>query len=827
MTVNSVGRMLERLYSRRLPAPDRLAPVSHQAPLRAPICASVLLAALSLGWGSVASAADAAQVVPERLVAVFKQRCYECHGAETAEAGLRLDLLPADFTTVERARLWTKVYDRVAAGEMPPKDSPRLSADELAGVTRWLHENLLAADLKSLSPRGSLVLRRMNRSQYENTIRDLLSTNIDLQERLPVDGRAFGFDNVGSALSLSSAQVEAYLEAADAALDAVIITKPRPIGVKQRINGLAAVGEITARRNGAILELEDAAVTFGRHHFHVARDGAPADGLYRIRASLFAYQSGGEPVEIYVRSVRRSGDEVIGYYHVQPGAPQVLEIVCELKKDARVAISPQKFRYVPRERVAANQTDPGLGVQWIEFEGPIIAEWPPAGHQRLFGDLPLEMISSYHKIMSVRSEQPQDDAERLLTDFMRRAYRRPVTKTDTAPVLALVAQQLEKGQSFEESMRVGYKAILCSPDFLFFQEARGVPDEFALAARLSYFLWNTLPDEELLKAAEVGTLSRPAALHAQVERLFNDPRAERFVRNFLGQWLDLRLIDFTMPDPKLYPEFDTALREAMVAETEMFFQEVLKRDLSVNEFVDSDFTFLNQRLASHYGIEGVKGTEMRRVALPAESRRGGVMTMASVLKVTANGSYTHPVHRGVWMLKNIVGRPPDPPPPNAGAVEPDLRGVKTIREELGVHRRDAACAACHVKIDPLGFALENFDVTGAWREKYRVLKGENLSLSKDGPAVDAAYELPDGRPFKDIDELKSLLLADRDQMARCLTEKLLIYATGRGLRFSDRSAVDAVLAQSRTTNHGLRSLIHAIVESPVFLNSDPLADATK
>jgi mono/diheme cytochrome c family protein len=779
--------------------------------------------AILLSSCSVAVAKDPDTAVPASVAAVFKQHCYECHGPDAAEAGLRLDKLSADFTAVEKARLWTKVHDRLAAGEMPPKDSPRLAPTEKSSVTKWLHENLLAAHLQALAPKGSLVLRRLTRVQYENTIRDLLSTNLELQDRLPADGRAFGFDNVGAALSLSSAQVEAYLEAADAALDAVIITKPKPVVVKERISGLQALSEIGYRRNGHVQELEDAAISYNRNQFYVSREAARVPGTYRIRASLFAHQSGTEPVEIYVRSIHKTGDDVIGYYHIQPGAPKVLEITCQLKQDARVAVSTLKFGYGKRERVAANRTEPGLGVQWVEFEGPL-EDWPSAGHKRLFGDLPIEMVNNYFKIMSVKSEQPQADAERLLTDFMRDAYRRPVSKADVAPILALVTKQLENKQSFEESMRVGYKAILCSPEFLFFQEARGVPDDYSLASRLSYFLWNTLPDKKLIALAEAGKLSEPATLHAQVERLLNDPRARRFVRNFLGQWLDLRLIDFTVPDPKLYPEFDTALREAMVAETELFFQEVLQNDLSVNEFIDSDFTFLNQRLALHYGIEGVKGTEMRRVALPPDSRRGGVMTMASVLKVTANGSYTHPVHRGVWMLKNIMGQPPDPPPPNAGAVEPDLRGVKTIREELAVHRRGAACAACHVKIDPLGFALENFDVTGGWREKYRILSGERLSLNKNGPAVEAAYELPDGRPFRDIDELKALLLTNQDQMARCLTEKLLIYSTGRGLRYSDRPAVEAVLAKSRAKNHGLRSLIHAVVASPVFLNADPLVD---
>jgi hypothetical protein len=288
------------------------------------------------------------------------------------------------------------------------------------------------------------------------------------------------------------------------------------------------------------------------------------------------------------------------------------------------------------------------------------------------------------------------------------------------------------------------------------------------------------------------------------------------VQNFLGQWLDLRLIDATTPDRKLYPEFDTALQTAMVQEVELFFEEMLRRDLSVANIVHSDFTFLNERLARHYGIDGVKGTPMRRVPVPEDCHRGGMMTMAALLKVTANGSYTHPVHRGVWVLRNIVGRPPDPPPPNAGAVEPDLRGAKTIREQLDAHRKVAACASCHVKIDPLGFALESFDVTGAWREKYRVLKGANLYMSKDGPPVEAAYELADGRAFRNIDGLKKLLLEDKDQLARCLAEKLLIYGAGRALRYSDRAAVDEIVARSRARGYGLRSLLHDVVQSQLF-----------
>jgi hypothetical protein len=316
-------------------------------------------------------------------------------------------------------------------------------------------------------------------------------------------------------------------------------------------------------------------------------------------------------------------------------------------------------------------------------------------------------------------------------------------------------------------------------------------------------------------------LSRPENLRAQVERMLKHPKAQGFIKNFLAQWLDLRLIDFTMPDRKLYPEFDDALRKSMVEETELFFAELLKRDLSVANFVDSDFAMLNERLAQHYGIAGVKGPALRRVALPPGSHRGGVLTQASVLKVTANGTTTSPVVRGAWVLRNILGKPPDPPPPNAGAIEPDIRGAKTIREELDKHRRDASCASCHVKIDPLGFALESFDVTGGWRDKYRVLSGPNLAMTRNGPKVEADSTLPDGRAFRDIDELKKLLVEDKDQLARCLTEKLLIYATGRGLRFSDRAFVKEIVAHSRAKDYGLRSLIHEIVQSRVFLDKEP------
>jgi mono/diheme cytochrome c family protein len=770
------------------------------------------------GANPQAAAADYARHIRPFL----DKHCIDCHGEDTAKAGLRLDSLAAEFAGVEKARLWTKVLDRLEAGDMPPKKRPRPPQADRDQVSGWINDHLLEADRRAQPPPGSVMLRRLTRLQYENAIHDLLAIDVPLQERLPEDKRALGFDNVGEALNLSPEQLEVYLESADVALDAAVIKQSRPETWKRRFGPLEVIG--SGSESEPVLDLEDAAVLFSKATFGPAiYRHVKDDGLYRFRLSAYAYQSKGDGVEIYVRShnFRSGGQGVVGYFEASPDTPKVIEFVCRMAGGTHVNFAAHKLPYAPRTRNIKEHPGTGIAVQWLEVEGPLIDTWPPASHRHLFGDLPLRPVSPKSQVFSVVSEQPRADAERLLRVFMRRAYRRPVTADELAPIVKLVTDQLDAKQSFEEAMRVGTKAILCSPDFLFFPEKRAVTDDLALAARLSYFLWNTQPDEELAKLAEQGVLSRPEKLRAQVERLLNHPRARGFIKNFVAQWLDLRQIDFTMPDRKLYPEFDDALRRSMVEETELFFDEVLKRDLSLVNFVDSDFSILNERLALHYGIASVKGPGMRRVALPAGSHRGGVLTQASVLKVTANGTSTSPVTRGGWVLRNILGKPPDPPPPNAGAIEPDIRGAKTIREQLDKHRRAASCASCHVKIDPLGFALENFDVTGAWRDKYRVLSGPNLAMTPNGPLVEADSSLADGRSFRNIDELKKLLIEDKDQLARCLTEKLLIYGTGRNLRFSDRAVVKEIVARSRGKDYGLRSLIHEIVQSRTFLNKGP------
>jgi hypothetical protein len=332
--------------------------------------------------------------------------------------------------------------------------------------------------------------------------------------------------------------------------------------------------------------------------------------------------------------------------------------------------------------------------------------------------------------------------------------------------------------------------------------------------------------------ARAGTLSQPGTLRAQTERMLRSPKARRFTENFTGQWLELRQINFTTPDKKLYPEHDELLQFSMVKETELFFDELLRRDLSVQNFIHSDFSMLNRRLAGHYGIPGVDSLEFRRVSLPPSAHRGGVLTHASVLKVTANGTTTSPVLRGKWILDRIMGMPPDPPPKAIAAVEPDIRGTKTIREQLDAHRNTEECASCHRKLDPPGFALENYDVIGGWREKYRIVpdrgvKAEFVTLKTDqgrdirvalGPKVDASFTTAEGQPFKDVDEFKTILLRDKDRMARCLAAKLLVYATGAGIQFADRAVIDDIVTRTRAKDHGLRSIVHEVVQSRPFLN---------
>lgn len=684
---------------------------------------------------------------------------------------------------------------------------------------------------------GRAIVRRLNRLEYQNTICDLLDVKIDFLEMLPPDSSADGFDNVGEALHISSFLMERYLEAASLALDRAIVNLPQPPAIKKRFS-LKETHQIKSTTENVFRKSDDddRVVMFCSSPWQSVTLSPfyPTDpGNYRFRISAAGIQSSGKPVTYRVDAglmLMTGKQHLVSYFDAPAVESVVVEFVDYLDARNTIRILPYGLASAQEvDRIGADKFDePGLAIDWIEVEGPLNDDWPPMSHRLIFADLKQESapIENQPTRVEVVSSAPQVDAERLLRRFCRRAFRRTVSAKDVAPFVQLVHSKLDEGRSFEQAMRVGLTAVMVSPEFLFLPEKPGTLDDFALASRMSYFLWRTMPDEELLTLAEQTELHRPEILHDQVERMLNDPKSQAFGRDFVGQWLNLRDIDVTMPGHLLYPEFDDMLKESMLRETELFFAEILTHDLSLTNFVASDFSMLNGRMARHYGIPGVEGWEFRRTPLPPDSHRGGVLTMASVLKVTANGTYTSPVIRGVWVLERILGTPPAPPPENVASLVPDIRGASTIRAQLVKHRQDEACAGCHDEIDPPGFALENFDVIGGWRDRYRLagwardaeevtLNGRKM-LYYHGATVDPSDVLPDGRAFRNIDELKLLYLADKDQLARNLTRKLVTYSTGAAPTPADQPRIESIVARVREQNYGFRTLIHAVVQDELF-----------
>lgn len=531
-------------------------------------------------------------------------------------------------------------------------------------------------------------------------------------------------------------------------------------------------------------------------------------------------------------------------------------------------------RWVSQEKGSTSAyVGPGIAIDWLEVEGPLHESWPPESHRRLFADLPLVPFDAKtggrppirgpvkqivghafptnreltkedtaSPLVSVATSDPETDAARLLAGFMPRAFRRVVSDDEVRSYAALATARLAAGDCFEDAMIHAYKAVLCSHDFLFvnaprqavagdggddvtFTSHRRLTPE-GLATRLSLWLWDSLPDEQLLTAARSGALDEPATLTAEMDRMIADPKFDRFVSRFLEQWLDLRKLDDTQPDRRMYPEYRHILRASMAEESQAFFKELVSRDLPVTNIVASEFAMLNRTLADHYGIPGVEGCELRRVSLPAHSLRGGLITQASVLKVTANGTTTSPVPRGVFFMERILGATIPPPPGSVKAIDPDTRGATTIREQLAKHSSAASCAACHRIMDPPGFALESFDVIGGQRKRYRTFGGGDPAGVEFaagwkpgyrlGKPVDPSGQLPDGRAFADVDGLRGLLLADSDALARSFVKQILMYATGTDIHYSDRRAIERIVAASRERGHGLRSLLHEIAASRLF-----------
>jgi hypothetical protein len=540
-----------------------------------------------------------------------------------------------------------------------------------------------------------------------------------------------------------------------------------------------------------------------------------------------------EPVTVYAlthpRILRR-----IGNVDFDPEVT-VNELDVVLKAGETIQIDTVRFyRSRPGASRAQNplatpEGQPGLVMRWIEVEGPLAPQWPSAPYAVLFDNLPPKRAVGSPLRYDVETSDAPKDAERLLRRFVKQAYRSPVTPDEEVRFLPVILGAMKSGSTFAEAMIAGYTAVLCSPSYLYLQEKPGRLDDHALAARLAYFLWNSPPDAELRGVAAAGKLHEPDVLRAQTERLLADPRSARFVDTFTDYWLDLRKSGANDPDNLLYPDYylDDHLVESARDESHATFAELIRANLPARNIVAADFVFVNERLAALYQLPPVAGAKLQKVALPKDSVRGGFMTQAAVLKVTANGTTTSPVTRGAWIMERVLGRKPPPPPTSVPAIEPDTRGAVTIRQQLEKHRKLESCSACHTKIDPPGFALESFDVMGGFRDRYRALDGKTpeVGIGKNGQkfafhnalAVEAFGEL-DGKKFKDIREFKQIVAADDRQLARNLVGQLAVYATGTPVGFSDRPKVEAVLDQAKDGHYGVRDLVQGLVSSDLFLN---------
>ena len=747
----------------------------------------------------------------EKVEIFLEDYCYDCHDSASKKGGLDLEELSEGMDDPAIFAEWLKVHDRVVKGEMPPKKKDQPSAEELQEFLASLGEPLTLAHAKS---KGT-VMRRLNRREYQNTINDLFGTRLELADKLPEDALAHGFDNVGHALGMSSVQLERYLESADRVLAEVSAPGKKAVAPKKWTSSFLSQKIDKNSTSKAWLIRKNDVVFFSGGNFPPRKlqdTRVKEAGFYRVKVRGHAYQSS-EPLVFEVAgssAARGATRPTLAYLSLAPGSSNEAEFTTWFDKGYGIEINPQfsdggKVRQVG----PAKYDGPGLAIESVEMEGPLGGSQVDRG-RALLG-----------------LGRPEGEADQVLLNLATQAFRRPVKSGEIGAYTTLYRSQRDAGSSHEEALKAAAAAILCAPDFLFLRERPGRLDDFALASRLSYFLNRTAPDDALLKDAAAGRLSKdPAAMRSHLARLMADEKFDRFVVDFTDAWLDLRNIEFTNPDTRLFPEFDRYLQWSMLEESRGFFRMLVKDNLPVRNIVKADFAMLNDRLAKHYGIEGVSGSELRPVKLPPNHVRGGFISQASVLKVSANGNNTSPVVRGVWVMERILGTPPSPPPAGVPGIEPDIRGAKTLREILEKHRDLENCRGCHMNIDPPGFALESFNPIGGWRDRFRSLgEGEKVTgpdgkpvKYKLGPPVDSAGQTADGRNFAGFLEFREYLAADQKVLAKTLTKKLLTFATGREMGFSDRAEIERIAAECGKRGYGVRDLFELVVTSPIFLN---------
>lgn len=787
--------------------------------------------------------------------ALIESSCIHCHDAYT-ETRLNLEELGHDLADPDSFRQWEQVFDRLQNGEMPPESEEKPDAAQLETALTSLAHDLREANLQAQRENGRVPLRRLTRLEYEYTLHDLLNIQTELAKRLPAEGDSYGFDTVSDGQGISPLHVRSYLTAADHALDAAIqLQQPPPTGPPRDVDYLESEYvkmwyDREVRRGGGITRrLDDAVALFVDREYIMRSDRSgftpEYDGFYRITAEAYSYQARTPVTLTLIQANDRQGNSrLLGGFDLGPGQTRTVEVEAFLTRGDYIYPSVADLDWQADGRsVYATDADgtslyasdegttyggEAIAIKSLSVEGPLVDSWPPASTRQLLHGVEFTQRFDRGPFDIELNKAPLEHVTDIVERLGPLAFRRPLKEAEAEALVKLAEPAIEQGRAFEDVVRIPLRAMLSAPQFLFHAGDPGELDDFALATRLSYFLWRTMPDEELFRLAGAGTLGDPDVLAAQVDRMLDDERSMRFIRDFLGQWLRLRDIDLTTPDEQLYPEYDDMLRQAMLSETELFFRELINRDISVRNLIDSEFTFLNRRLAEHYGIPGIVGQHFRRVQLPEGSPRGGILAHASVMKVTANGTLTSPVRRGNFVLTTLLGQPISTPATDVGSIEPDTRGATTIRETLDAHRQIEECASCHRYIDPPGFALESFDVIGGFRTRYRALEfgdrpdrtlyGRAIFEYRDGLDVDASGTTADDRPFRGIRDFKELLLAEEEQVARHFTSQLLVYSTGGEIQFADREELDRIVDQTRGTGFTVRTIIHEVVQSELFRN---------
>lgn len=770
-----------------------------------------------------ATPADADMVkVPEAISAAISDNCLNCHDQYSHEGELDFESLSFDLASPENFHAWQYAYDRVLSGEMPPDGD--LNPDLRSRFLKTLGQRLHQFDADRITSEGRVVVRRLTNEQYEKSLHALLGINLPIAEDLPAESLAGGFKTVAASQQISDHLMGAYLRAADLAIEAAFeaaLAPPAPHRVQLDWTDLRRNEKNTNREPEGRPEHKDVVSWATYQNFYGKLPATTADesGWYRIRFRVHAVNLP-EAGRFWctLQSGACSGKESTMYWIDKfevADEPAEHEFTAWIRRGHMLQLRPE-FRGLktappkgglgsiggPAGHIEPNGVT-GVAIEWVELE-----RVNPDGDtvcQLLFGD-------------SLQDLKPdKDDLTQLTKRFATGAFRRPVTDKEVSAYVSLAQVTLNETGSVLEALKTAYRTVLCSPRFLYFDETPGMLDPFALASRLSYCFWGAPPDEQLYRLATEGMLADPKQLLAQTRRLLNDPRSQYFIRNFTDEWLQLYELESTTPDGELYPEYDDVLHHSLADETHRFVAALVEDNLPIANVVDSNFTFLNSRLAKHYDIDWPNDRYgMHKISVGPSSHRGGLITHASVMKVTANGTTTSPILRGVWMLERIMGEHVPPPPANVPAVEPDIRGAVTIRDQLDKHRELESCAVCHVKIDPPGFALESYDVIGGYRARYRKTS-QGKRRWEDGLPVDPSSEFSSGESFDDLTGLKKLLCSKPERIAHSFASQFLTYATGAKPTFADREALEQIVRSAEASDYGTRSMIEAIVSSKLFL----------